>query len=243
MKFVSVSGTQALFSIWDTRVQDYAAYAEADLQVDGAWRTQQKDGVPAGNEPNHPVVGVSWDDAHAFCQWLTEKEKAEEKLPKGMKYRLPTDEEWSRAVGLDNEAGATPAEKSDGNGADFPWGVGYPPVGKLGNYADAVYHARFPIQTAGKGPNWIVGYDDGFATTSPVGSFPANVYGLYDMGGNVWQWCEDWFDKDQGAPMLRGASWFVGGRERLLLSYRLRNTPGARNNDIGFRCVLAPLRP
>ena len=52
---------------------------------------------------------------------------------------------------------------------------------------------------------WIKGYDDGYATTSPAGSFPANGYGLYDMSGNVWQWCEDWFDASQKERVVRGA--------------------------------------
>ena len=79
-------------------------------------------GVPAGREPEHPVCGVSWQDANAFCEWLTKKESADGKLPTGMKYRHPTDEEWSRGVGLAKEEGATPKERSGKNSVDFPWG-------------------------------------------------------------------------------------------------------------------------
>jgi tRNA A-37 threonylcarbamoyl transferase component Bud32 len=102
MKFVPVpilsgptAGQKVLFGVWDVRVVDYAVYAAANPKVDGAWKTQQKDGVPAGHELNHPVVGVSWEDAQGFCQWLTAKEQTEGRLPKGFSYRLPTDEEWS----------------------------------------------------------------------------------------------------------------------------------------------------
>jgi hypothetical protein len=111
-------------------------------KVDDSWTKQERDGVPVGRELNHPVVGVSWEDAQGFCQWLTEKESAEGKLPKGWKYRLPSDEEWSWAVGLPPELGATPAEKSGKNSVDFPWGKDWPPTKKVGNYADETFHAK-----------------------------------------------------------------------------------------------------
>jgi hypothetical protein len=234
MKFVPVPGTQALFSIWDTRVQDYAAYARVN-KLDSAWTRQEKDGVPVSREPEYPVVGVSWDDANAFCQWLTEKESAEGKLPQGMNYRLPTDEEWSRAVGLAKEEGATPEERSGKNNTDFPWGIGFPPPrGEVGNYADAAFHEKFPQE------KWIEGYADGYATTSPVGSFSPNAYGLRDMGGNVLQWCEDLNEPGSHERVLRGASWDLNSRGYLLSSHRAHNPPVARNDLNGFRCVLAP---
>jgi len=102
---------------------------------------------------------------------------------------------------------------------------------------------------------------DSFENTSPVGSFPANRFGLYDMGGNVWQWCEDWyrgdmnetallekyaFLKDDGGGrrfrVVRGASWGGGVRERLWSSYRGVGDPGYRISDTGFRCVLGSSR-
>jgi len=230
MKFVPVPGTETLFSIWDTRVKDYAAFASAK-KVDDAWTKQEREGVPVSREPDYPVVAVNWNEANAFCQWLTEKEVAEGKLPKGMKYRLPTDEEWSRAVGLAREEGATPKERSEKNQTDFPWGRGFPPKAKVGNYADTAYHEKFPT-----GP-WIEGYTDGFVVTSPVGSFPVNEYGLYDMGGNVWQWCQEQFEPGSPARVLRGAS-FDNGRRSLPSSFRDRREPDMRHYNDGFRCVL-----
>ncbi|HEY3901463.1 MAG TPA: SUMF1/EgtB/PvdO family nonheme iron enzyme [Chthoniobacter sp.] len=232
MKFVPVPGVKALFSIWDTRVQDYAAYAGAN-SVDGSWTKQQKNGVPVSRESNDPVVGVSWDDANAFCRWLTETERAKGTLPNNSRYRLPTDEEWSRAVGLEEEKGATPAEKDRMNHTDFPWGAQFPPPqANLGNYGDAVWHRKFPHEGR------IEGYSDGFATTAPVGSFPPNRFGLYDMGGNVWQWCEDWFDGSHKWRVLRGTSWTDYRKDDLLSAARLHRTPTIRGSGFGFRCVL-----
>ena len=257
MKFVPVpvlSGPTAnqrvLFGVWHVRVQDYAAYAKAQesagKKVDGEWKTANRDGVPVGRDLDHPVVSVSWEDAQAFCKWLTEKEIAEGKLPKGMKYRLPSDEEWSWAVGLPPEVGATPAEKKEKNTVHFPWGKDWPKTNKVGNYAEETFHAKFPKDMGDKEKDqpWIKDYTDGYATTSPVGSFPANAYGLYDMGGNVWQWCEDWFDASQQDRLLRGGSWGNSLRVNLLSSYRSRHKPVDRGNGaFSFRCVLAPTSP
>jgi len=241
MKFVPVPGTKVLFSIWDTRVQDYKAYAAVN-KVDDSWTKENKDAVPISRESDYPVVGVSWEDAKGFNQWLTNKEITEGKLPKGAQYRLPTDEEWSVAVGLPQEEGTTPAEKSQKNNVDLPWGKDYPPRGKVGNYADETFHAKFPLKEDAKDDwnknRWIEGYADGYATTSPVGSFPANTYGLYDMGGNVRQWCEDWFDASRKDCVLRGSSWNMGVRVGLLSSVRIHDVPTYRNGGIGFRCVL-----
>ena len=255
MKFVPVpilsgpsAGQRVLFGVWDVRVEDYAAYAKAQesagKKVDGAWKAQNKDGVTAGRELDHPVVGVSWEDAQAFCKWLTEKETAEGKLPKGVKYRLPSDEEWSWAVGMPPELGATPEEKNGKNSVDFPWGKDWPPTRKVGNYADETFHAKFPPkknEKDGKMENeqWMKDYTDGYATTSPVGSFPANAYGLYDMGGNVWQWCEDWFDASHKDRVLRGASWNHLDRGRLLSSHRTHSPSAYRFYGLGFRVVMA----
>jgi formylglycine-generating enzyme required for sulfatase activity len=231
MRFVPVPGTKVFFGVWDTRVEDYAAFA-AHRPVDGSWATQQRDGVPVSRGPNYPVVGVSWDDARAFCQWLTEKESAEGALSGSSRYRLPTDEEWSRAVGLREEKGATPAEKHMSDPSDFPWGKTFPPPAGSGNYAEAAWHAKFPKI------RWIQGYNDGFAFTSPVGSFAPNALGLYDMGGNVWQWCEDLFNSSTEDRTLRGGAWDSCVPEHLLSSYRINRKPAFRGSYVGFRCVL-----
>ena len=78
------------------------------------------------------------------------------------------------------------------------------------------------------------GYIDDFAATSPVGSFPANRFGLYDVGGNVWQWVADRW----GDPVMRGGAWNVANRVSMQSSWRARKGPGAGNPYTRFRCVL-----
>jgi formylglycine-generating enzyme required for sulfatase activity len=232
MEFVPVPGTQVLLSRWETRVKDYAAYAQGK-KVDDSWMKQELRGVPVGREPKQPVCAVSWEDGNAFCEWLTKKENEEGKLPNGMKYRLPTDEEWSRAAGLAREEGATPKEQSGKNNVDFPWGRRYPPgKAKVGNYADSARVKAFP------GSVTVEGYTDGYAATSPVGSFAPNPHGIYDLGGNVSEWCEDLYEPGGAGRVSRGASWTMNGRDTLLSSHRHPSAPSSRTFNHGFRCVV-----
>ena len=227
MKFVPVPGTKVLFCIHETRRQDYAAYANEIPGVDGSWKTQQRDGIPNGDNDDHPVVGVTWEDAVKFCEWLSKKE--------GKTSRLPTDEEWSRAVGLPEESGATPRQKGEGRGGGYPWGTQWPPPSKAGNFRDETLHEQFPAWRH----EWIRGYWDGYATTAPVGSFEPNTFGIYDLSGNVWEWCEDWLDATKSDKVLRGAGWNnMDGGGGLLSSNRHGIPPTHRNEGLGFRVVL-----
>jgi len=217
MRFVSVQGRSVLFSIWETRVQDYKTYAEAVSGVDGSWNSPG-----FAQTPTHPVVKVSWDDATRFCAWLTEKERREGKLPTGAHYRLPTDAEWSWAVGIGNREGSgRPKDKGNRLKVEYPWGTAWPPPKGAGNYAPSLGA-------------------DSFDFTSPVGSFAANAQGLFDLGGNVWEWCEDFLDGKSGVRVLRGGSWNFSGAGHLLSSYRNGVAQGARSEGIGFRIVLVP---
>ena len=232
MEFVPVPGTTVLFSRWETREADYAACA-AENPVNEGWKTFQKSGIAIAHDPRNPVAGVSWDDAIAFCEWLTEKELQADRLPPGMRYRLATDEEWSRAVGLPRESGATPKDRDGKDDTHFPWGGSFPPPdARAGNYGDAIFHEKFPEE------KWVEGYDDGFVTAAPAGSFAPNAHGLHDMGGGVWEWCEDLYDRDGNERVLRGGAWDTGERAFMLSSARLHVSPRSRDG-YGFRCVLA----
>jgi formylglycine-generating enzyme required for sulfatase activity len=220
MKFVPVPGTAVSFSVWDTRVQDYQHFTDA---------TSRKWEKPAlAESQDHPAVRITWMDAQAFCGWLTEKERKEQRLKSNERYRLPTDAEWSVAVGLGMESGTTPEEKSLKVTNQYPWGQKWPPSLGAGNY-DASLHV------------------DNFERTSPVGSFAANQFGLFDMGGNVWQWCEDEYSPGNGFRVLRGGSWdsYNGWwkaqtplQEVLLSSSRNIREPASSATIIGFRVVL-----
>lgn len=198
MKFAPVPATKLLFSIWDTRVRDYRAF------VQETGRNWIAPNFTQG--PDHPAVNVSWDDAQAFCEWLSAKEKR--------KYRLPTDEEWSLAAGLPPESGTSPKEKDGQIKNVYPWGTTWPPPPGAGNYA------RIKAEK-----------------TSPVGKFEPNRQGLYDMGGNVWQWCGDWYDANRRKRVLRGGAWNILSADILLSSFRYYAPPSDRSNNIGFRCV------
>ena len=244
MKFVPVPGAPVLFSIWDTRVQDFEAFVNASgynatrdmysFQGD-AWKqrgdTWRAPGFPQG--PAHPVCGVNWDDAKAFCAWLTKKEQAEGRLGRLQSYRLPTDAEWSAAVGLSRETGSTPKAKDSQLKDVYPWGTQWPPPPGAGNYAGEE-------SKQGAASSWtvIAGYTDGFVRTAPVGSFPANQFGLFDIAGNVWQWCEDLYAPASPGRVLRGASWHDADPGDLLSSYRYYDQPSYRYDRYGFRCVL-----
>ena len=227
MKFVPVPGTEVQFCIWETRVQDYAAYAKA------SGVEPEKASFEQG--PTHPAVNVSWDDAQAFCKWLTVKERATGLIGPNQSYRLPTDAEWSWAVGLPEETGATPADKNLGIEDLWPWGPTWPPPQGAGNYADKTYKGRSMLPC-------IEGYDDGYEYPAPVGSFTANKLGLYDLGGNAWEWCEDWYDTEKTNRVQRGGSWIFAGPVNLLSSYRSYFIPDLRRYYHGFRCVLGKAR-
>ena len=143
-----------------------------------------------------PVTNVSWNDAKAFCVWLSGKE--------GKCYRLPTEAEWEYCC----YAGAK-TRFSTGEAAESVIGHG--------NFADASLREKWPAAL------WSLRSDDGFPFTAPVGEFKANAFGLYDMVGNVAEWCEDYYDPTyyaQSPPadppgaysgdrrVVRGGSWY-----------------------------------
>ena len=243
MKFVPIpitggptSGKRVLFGVWDTRVQDYAAYANENPHVDMQWRAAEYKGEKQGTM--HPVVNVSWDDARAFCAWLTRKERAAGWLGPNEDYRLPTDHEWSCAVGIGDreDADASPHGKSENLAGVYPWGSEWPPAKDAGNYCG---EGEYLGGAAHAHSSEIMGYRDGYKFTSPVGRFSGNRYGLYDMGGNVLQWCEDWHGGEERKRVLRGGgAWASHDPEQLLSSRRAAMPSTSRILSFGFRVVL-----
>jgi eukaryotic-like serine/threonine-protein kinase len=214
MKFVPLSNVH--ISAWETRVEDYQAFCRA------TGRRYEPADFP--QTATHPVVKVNWFDAMAFCKWLTDKEREENLIEDQQAYRLPTDLEWSMAVGLVNESGATPQARDGKIKNEFPWGKQWPPPNDGGNYSAASGQRR--------------------GATIPVGRFKPNSLGLYDLGGNVWEWCGDTYKGDSVVTgrdwgVLRGGSWATSNRLEMQSSYR--NVIDRNDRDViyGFRCVLA----
>jgi formylglycine-generating enzyme required for sulfatase activity len=184
---------------------------------------------------NRPVEMVSWIDATNYCGHLTQQEQAAGRLPAGWLYRLPTESEWEYAC----RAGTTTA---------FNFGSAI--HGGMANFWDNYeYDASIgDIYVANPAVRWL-------PRTTAVGSYQPNAWGLYDMHGNVCEWCRDWYGSyttgsvtDPQGPtsgsirVLRGGSWQYYGRY-CRSAYRDSSDPSNRFGFVGFRVVLAPGQP
>jgi formylglycine-generating enzyme required for sulfatase activity len=190
------------------------ARAPHENPVDNKWENPEWRNVPVSNGDDDPVVMVNWYDANAFCEWLSAVESNKNQDTEN--YRLPTKEEWSAAAGPNV----------------FPWGDDWPPPAGSGNYADRTAEEKFGADVV---PS-IPGYNDGFATTSPVKSFAANRFGLFDLGSNVQEWCGG--KTDEGKVSRKGATWKDSAKDTLSTANSQFSPPDQRSVFIGFRCVL-----
>lgn len=172
-----------------------------------------------------PVVQVSWEDAVAFCAWLSKKESRA--------YRLPTEAEWEYCCRA-------------GTQTRFPWGDTEGGGEGRANVSDQDYKRAYPYE-----PGYFP-FHDGFVFTSPVGTFKESLFGLYDMIGNVNEWCNDYYGPynaagpvdPKGPPtgklrVVRGGSW-DSWPPFCRSASRNRRSPRAYNAAIGFRACLEP---
>lgn len=196
--------------------------------------------------PKQPVVNISWQQAALYCNWLSEKaglplayQVEDGKVvgfnPEATGYRLPTEAEWAWAARYQVE------NNPSGGMTRYPWGQEFPPTTKTDNYAD--------VAAASIVGRVVKTYNDGFDVSAPVGSFSANRKGLFDLGGNVSEWINDYYgiamnlsakvEVDPLGPekgefrVLRGASWRHASLVELRLSYRDYGNDG--RDDVGFR--------
>lgn len=237
LTFVPAGTPGVLFCTTETRVRDFAASEvarraqipvpvyvnyegprEAWLQKDGTWKQPL---IP--QTPEHPVIAVTYEEAVAYCEWLTLYERGSGRIDSQDRYRLPTMAEWSIAAGLEADA-HDPANA-------YPWHGTYPPPADAGNYAsdelrtDPAF-AKLPV---------ISPRDDGHAYTAPVASFSPNRHGLYDMGGNVAEWIASAAGQE---TYTRGATWLDSTPEVLDAGYRPVVGRDTRSFILGFRMVL-----
>jgi len=235
-------------SVFKVRVRDFAAFVAAtNYDAEGGMYSWQTDGFKEHahswknpgfpQTPEHPVVGISWEDANKFCEWLTQKERSEGTLSSSQAYRLPTDREWDAAVGLPEDGGIVPEERSAKIKGVFPWGTTFPPPSDDHNYAGAESKVNVP-------DNWptIAHFRDPFARTRPSLDLKPNAQGFCDLGGDAWEWCDDRYNARMNWRVLRGGSWATSREEEMLSSFRQKYDPNFRHDDVGFRCVLAVSR-
>ncbi len=217
-------------------VQDTGYRTEAEKDGQGGWGYNRAIGKCEGRRPqynwrnpgfpqndDHPVLNVTWNDAVAFCRWLSRKE--------GKTYRLPTEAEWEYAC----RAGTTTRYY---NGDDPN------ALSKVAKTTDPKGRSSFPAVQ-----NLLIPKEDQGRFTAPVGSLPPNRFGLHDMLGNAWEWCSDWYGEDyyarsplddpQGPDsgdrrVRRGGAWNsfpLWARA----SFRNWNKPDSRCVNLGFR--------
>ena len=194
------------------------------------------------NRDEMPVVQVTWEQAALFCNWLSEKAslppsyvKRDGKWvaaePMGGGYRLPTEAEWEYSA----------RHEKDKASLKYPWGNSFPPTPKSGNFADA--------SAKGLLPNYLLNYNDGYAGPAPPGVFKPNTLGLYDLGGNVAEWCHDYYaiyvysgqkvildplGPEEGKHrVIKGSSWKDSSITALRLAYR--DYSSDKREDVGFR--------
>jgi formylglycine-generating enzyme required for sulfatase activity len=171
----------------------------------------------------HPVVNVSWNDARAFCRWLARRG--------GRKARLPSEAEWEHACRA-------------GTATRYYFGDDPEELAEYANVLDGTFHRHFP------GARGAIKAEDGYVFTAPVGSFRPNPFGLFDMHGNVLQWCTDWYEPDlaglaprdplrldkvsHSARVVRGGSW-LSQAAACRTAFREMVPPASCHCTAGFR--------
>ena len=197
------------------------------------WQTVMGNNPSKHKDNKLPVERVSWNDAVAFCAKLTERERAAKRIPENMKYTLPTEAQWEYAC----RAGTKTRFYFGNDVRDF---VHY------GNFGEKKCQSKYHF-------NWLNPeerkWDDGYTETSPVGIFRPNSWGLYDMHGNVWEWCRDNYSKNlsggkdpeyvsaNSQKVYRGGTW-GSPSHRCRSAMRVLADRSTFHEFLGFRVAL-----
>lgn len=236
MRLVWMPAVHLWVSSWETRVVDYAAFvadtgraANTNMftEIPGVGEVKQGDWWLCPGFPqtmHHPVVSVTADDADAFCSWLTLKERAAGMISKTNFYRLPNGDEWADIY---RTAGVKPVpEKGDG--------LTNAPTANVASEELRSWNRKVLCP-------FLTNYFDGFARTSPVGLFPASDAGIFDLEGNVKEWCADIYpgDPEKKLRTLSGTGWTTGCGFGPKIGAVVPSQPTA---VFGFRVVLSDTR-
>jgi len=174
------------------------------------------------DEPVQPAVCVSWEDARNFCNWMTRRSK--DQMPSGRVCRLPTEREWTGFA-------------TCGDGRIYPWGNAWPPPNGWnyrGEEGAGMLYRLFQKDAC------IQGHNDGFIVGCAVKKSGKNSWGLYGVGGNVWEWCQDGYNDDHITRVLKGGAWNNDEPRHLAVTNRSDALPNKNNQMIGFRVVVGP---
>ncbi len=188
-------------------------------------------GYPA-NRPEQPVVRVSWEQAMAFCQWLSAKT--------GERFTLPTEAQWEWAC----RAGSDTPFNFGGHDADFSKHANLADA-KLSEFASDPFTVDVPLKNPTPFDDWIPKdrrFNDGGLVTVAPGRYAANAWGLHDMHGNAAEWTRSDYAPGQDRKVVRGGSW----RDlpaRSTSGFRLGYVPWQRVYNVGLRVISADAGP
>jgi len=172
------------------------------------------------NGDNQPVVQVNYIEANEFAAWLSQREQELGRLPRSWRYRLPTGSEWDQLA-------------SCGDGRIFPWGNSSTPPSTFNYRGQENRDANMTLPE----------HHDRFIVSAPIDQSGSNDWGLFGVGGNVWEWTSEGFVSEKPRAWyqyIRGGSWYESELRGLSCEFRRPVTAGSRRSVIGFRLVLAP---